>query len=267
MSELKMQVKIDGTTYTQQQLDMYAYQRDLHVLHELKRLGVKIEDQDHELSHTDINWLDPKRAAALSLDIRASFGEQKVLQLFKDVEADAERRWKEFNVDYDPAEIHSAVTEIEISGVDMKSTLAVLGGASDERQALSVNPEHYIVIGDITSGQRGMETFGMFGEPIYVYGTSSQNLPAGSPLKKDPAYPIAIYGEMKLKSDDTPVHVGAFHQLRPTDNGFASKSTFVCPKKAPKAIADGHKIHFALEITNSAKVAFQNLHGPSAEKD
>lgn len=32
----------------------------------------------------------------------------------------------------------------------------------------------------------------------------------------------------------------------------ALKSTFFCPGKAPKAIAEGHKIHFALELVNSA---------------
>lgn len=143
-----------------------------------------------------------------------------------------------------------------VKGADIKSTMAVIGGAGDKRDVMKTFPEHYIVIGDISEGQRGMEVFGMFGEPVYVHGVTSE-VPAGLPVEDDPAYPVKAFGEMNLRRDDTPIHVGAYHQFCPMPDGFKVKSTFFCPGKAPDAIADGHKLHFAMEIANSARIAYE----------
>jgi hypothetical protein len=256
MTQLRISVKIDGQPYTDEQLARYQYERTLHGLHELKALGADVRDGDQELSHIDINWLEPQRAEQISLDVRAALGEQRVLELFKDVLADTDRRWRAFNEGYVEGDVQTATIEVEAVGVGIQETIAVVGGAKNERDALGVMPEHYIVIGDIATGQRGMETFGMFGEPAYVHGIASAEVPAFMPFEKDPAYPITIFGQMLLKSDDFPINVGALHQVRPSADGFSIKSTFSCPRKAPKAIVDGHKLHFAIEITNSIKVAY-----------
>lgn len=104
--------------------------------------------------------------------------------------------------------------EVECSGVSMQDTVAVLGGAADARDALAVNPEHFIVIGELSTGQRGMEAFGMFGEPVYIHGSDSSEtagIPVGMPFERDLSYPAALFGEALLKSDDTNIHTGAFH--------------------------------------------------------
>ena len=75
MSDLSYTVTIDKVAYTDEQLARYEYERTLHVLHELKRLGADVRDGGRALSHTDINWLEPERAAQISLDIRESLGE------------------------------------------------------------------------------------------------------------------------------------------------------------------------------------------------
>lgn len=255
MTELAYTVTIDGQAYTDEQLARYEYERTLHGLHELKMLGADVRDHGRELSHIDINWLEPADAIRISLDVRAALGEQRALELFADVLADSERRWKEFNRGYVEGEVHAGTIEIEAHGVGIPETMEIIGGAKSERDALAAMPEHYIIIGDITTGQRGAESFGMFGEPVYVHGEASPEIPAAMPFSKDPAFPMTVYGKFLLKSDDTGINVGACHQFRPTPDGFAMKSTFFCPKAAPKAIADGHKLHFAIEIVNSMKIA------------
>lgn len=258
MTNLTYKVFIDDTAYTQTQLDRYQYERTLHVLHELKALGVDLRLDNQSLSHTDLNWLAPEVATKISYQARTTLGEKGMLQLFRDVEADAERRWKAYNQDYDPRQSHIGTTITEVSGIGFQETMSVINGSFDSNAALSVNPEHYIIIGDIHSGQRGMEAFGMFGEPVYVHGIASQTIPDGLPFERDSDYPMIVCGQFLLKSDDTPIHVGACHQVRPSATGFTLKSTFFCPGKAPQAIADGHKLHFATEIINSAKYAFMH---------
>lgn len=255
MPDLSYTVTIDGLPWREDQLRRIEYERTLHVLHELKALGVPLRDGERELSHLDLNWLDPDRAQQISLDARAALGEEGFLAVYRDVLADSERRWKEWAADHDPADVHTAEIVVEAHGIGFQETMSVLGGAADQRDALSVNPEHYVIIGDIETGQRGAETFGMFGEPIYMHGVAHATVPEGLSVQRDPAFPIAIFGEMATKSDNTNFHVGALHQFRPTEDGFVVKSIFVAPGKAPKAVADGHKVHFALEIVNSMKVA------------
>lgn len=187
-------------------------------------------------------------------------GEARVLEVFQDVLADTDRRWREFNANHVRGDVRLGQTDMEVSGVSIQETVSVLGGAVDERNALAVMPEHYIVIGDIASGQRGMETFGMFGEPTYVHGEAGPDVPAEMPFQRDPSFPLAMFGEFLLR-DNTDIHVGAFHQFRPTAGGFQLRSIFFVPKAAPMAVADGHKLHFAIEISNCAKVAHQIKNG------
>lgn len=100
MSELVVEVEIDGDKYSQKQLAHIQYERALHVLHELKYLGAKLYDGDEELSHEDINWLEPARAEKISLDFRTRAGEDGILELFGDVIKNTDRRWKDLLKDY-----------------------------------------------------------------------------------------------------------------------------------------------------------------------
>nr|WP_300141626.1 hypothetical protein [Propionicimonas sp.] len=267
MSDLTYTVTIDGLPWREDQLRRIEYERTLHVLHELKTLGVPVTDGDTELSHIDLNWLDPDRAEQISLETRAALGEDGFLEVYADVLADSERRWKEWAVDYGPADVHTAEITIEAHGIGFAETMSIIGGAASQHDALAANPEHYVIIGDIETGQRGAETFGMFGEPIYMHGVAHDTVPEGLPVQKDPSFPIAIFGEMATKSDDTNFHVGALHQFRPTEDGFVVTSIFIAPGRAPKAVADGHKIHFALEIINSIRIAYARKQAQAAEDD
>ncbi|MCB0910139.1 MAG: hypothetical protein KDB60_00805 [Propionibacteriaceae bacterium] len=265
MSDLNYTVTIDGLPWREDQLRRIEYERTLHVLHELKLLGAPIKDGDTELSDIDINWLDPGRAEQISLEARDALGEEGFLELYADVLADSARRWKGWAATYDPAKVTWAQIEVEAHGVGFPETMAIIGGAASQHDALATNPEHFVIIGDIESGQRGAEAFGMFGEPVYMYGVAQENLPDGMPFQPDESYPIRMFGEMATKDDDTNFHVGALHQFRPTADGFDVKSIFVAPGDAPKAIAEGHKIHFALEIINSMKIAYAQKQADEAE--
>jgi hypothetical protein len=267
MSELSYTVTIDGQQWHEESLRRIEYERTLHVLHELKGLGVPIKDGDKELSHIELNWLDPERAEQISLDTRDALGEDGFLEVYKDVLTDSSRRWKEWAATYDPAKVNWAEIVIDATGIGFQEAMAVIGGAASQRDALAANPEHFVIIGDIESGQRGAEAFGMFGEPVYMHGVAHDTVPAGLPFSRDESYPIGVFGEMATKDDDTNFHVGALHQFRPGDDGFSVKSIFVAPGDAPKAIADGHKIHFALEIINSMKIAHAQQQADAAEDE
>lgn len=258
MTELKIKTSIDNTTYTAEQLSFFEYQRNLHVLHELKRLGVPLQIDGQTLSDDDLNWLAPAKLARLSLDTRMQMGPEKILKTFAKVKEDTDHRWHHFLKDYKPEDSHVSKTIITVSGVSLPETLKFAGGAKGERSALALNPEHFIVKGAITEGpQYGMETFGMFGEPTYITGSADQSIPQGLPIKRDPTFPKSIFGETHLADDNTNIHVGALHEFKPTAGGFVVQSTFFCPGTVPEMMASGHQIHFAIELTNAMKMAYK----------
>lgn len=181
MSEFSARIVIDGCDCPQDYLDRLEYDRTLHVLHEMKYLGATVRDGEKDLSHEDINWLEPDKAKRVCFELRASLDEQKMLDLFEGAETDAERRWKEFNENFDPSDLRTSVTEISIVGATFQDVMAIMNGVVSDTSGLSVYPEHYIVIGDVESGQRGMEAFGMFGEPTFVHGIGGAEIPEGFP--------------------------------------------------------------------------------------
>lgn len=261
MTELSIKVFIDGVEYTEQQLDRYEYERALHCLHEFKYLGADVIYQGKSLSHEDINWMEPADVKKALVDLKVSLGPDKVSQIMKPASDDAELRWKAYNEE--PIEgqgYQFGSTEMEVSGIDMTKVTGGLGHVGDynERFPFEVFPEHYGVEGEVETGQAIFEAFGMFGEPVHTYGVgSTQAVPEGFPFKRDPAYPGIMFGELGLRSDGTNIHVGAIHEICPVPGGVKTKSTFFCPKNAPKAIPEGHKLHFALEMCGNFRALYQ----------
>ena len=254
MTTLKHTVRINGEIYTDAQLQRYEYERTLHTLHELKRLGASIA-----LTHSELNWLPPEQAKTLLLQTKLDLTPQGMENLLKDVLADSDRRWKTWATS-EPIEqqgVWMSHTEFEFEGVTIQAFQQMMHNA-ELAWGLRIMPEHYLFEGAVSSGtQRIMETFGCFGEPTDTVGRLAP-VPDYVPFVRDERYPHALIGEVFLKSDDTRICLGAVHELAPTENGFMQKSTFWCPKNAPKAVADGHTLHFAIEVVNGIKDAMKS---------
>ncbi|MGI6033455.1 MAG: hypothetical protein ACOX69_08575 [Coriobacteriales bacterium] len=261
MADLKIKVIIDGVEFTEWQLDRYEYERTLHCLHEFKYLGADVVYEGRSLSHEDINWLEPADAKKALVDLKVGLGPDKVNQIMKPVSDDAELRWKAYNEEPIASQGYQfGTTEMEVSGIDMTKVAGGLGhlGDKDERFPFEIFPEHYGVEGEVETGQAIFEAFGMFGEPVHTYGVgSTKEIPADFPFKRDPNYPGVMFGELGLKSDGTNIHVGAIHEICPVPGGVKTKSTFFCPKNAPAAIPEGHKLHFALEMRGNFRSIYE----------
>lgn len=254
MTALHYTVRIAGETYTDRQLQRLEYERTLHALHELKRLGADIG-----LTHTELNWLEPEYAKSLLLKVKLDLTPQGIETLLKDVLADSDKRWKEWAKE--PIEkqgVRFGVTEFEFFNIGLAEFQKMMH-STDLAWGLGIMPEHYHFEGAVSSGtQRIVETLGAFGEPTDTVGKMS--IPDYLNFERDKNYPQGFGGAIFLSSDDTPMYVGAIHEFCPTsETSFRQKSTFFCPNNAPKAIADGHTLHFAIEIVNGMKVAFEKL--------
>jgi hypothetical protein len=262
-SELIINVSIDGQEYTREQLERYEYSRTLQMLHKLKYLGADVSDNGKVLSHEDLNWLEPYDAKRICYDTRLGLDEEGVYEVLKDVFEDSDRRWKKFNeVDIMVQGVQTCTVDFTFTGIILNPDLTFSNIADSTRKArfsmfgggiggyLMVHPEHLY---------RGIEAMGTIGEPVRCAAVPLQEIPEYVPIKKDPSYPICGVSEVNLKSDGKPMHMGAIHEFKPFENGFHMKSTFFCPNNAPKAMSEGHKLHFALEIINDLLVVHEEL--------
>jgi len=263
ITELKINVQIDGQAYTQAHLASYEYYRTLHMLHKLKYLGVDVSDNGKVLSHEDLNWLEPDDAKRICYNIRFALGEVGVLKFFKNIFEDTDRRWKEFNsVDIMEQGVQTCTVDFTFNGILLNRdlTFSNVGDSTnkipfnmmsgDIGGYLMVHPEHLF---------RSIECMGSIGEPVCCAPVPSREIPDYVPIKKDPNFPICGASEINLKSDGTPMHMGAVHQFKTFVDGFCMKSTFFCPNNVPKAMSEGHKPHFALEIVNDIVFAHKKL--------
>ncbi|MFD1433002.1 hypothetical protein [Lacticaseibacillus yichunensis] len=251
MTKFQMTITINGEIYTTAQLKRFKYERALHVLHELQALGVNLPAEDgHALTSIELNWLDPDAAMALLVKAHETLGQTGTRALFSPVLADSDRRWHAWNERPITTQgVRLGTTHIQVQGIDIKAYQAQMQTAQNGATPFQIMPEHYLVSGDVTGGRQTiMETFGMLGEPTLTYGTASQTIPVYVPVKRLADHPALMSGETFLVADDLNIHVGAIHQVQPLPDGLDIQSTFFCPHNAPAAIAEGHTIHFALEL-------------------
>ncbi|GEO68315.1 hypothetical protein [Levilactobacillus acidifarinae] len=255
MSNFKMAITLDDKAYSSDQLQRLKYERALHVLHEFKELGVKLTDANgRDYSSADLNWLEPDQALNLLEKTHTRLGADQTYDLMKPLFDDSERRWKQFN--QRPIEEQGCwlgVTKFDIQGLTLADFQAAMATAQDGETPYQIMPEHYGVKGTIQSGQTIMEAFGCFGEPTMTKGVATPEIPSFTGAQRHTDYPVCVAGALQL-ADGFDIHVGAIHEVKPVAGGLKIVSTFFCPKDAPKAIADGHTIHFALEVGEMLKL-------------
>lgn len=256
MTEFSITTTINGQVYTEEQLERLKYERALHVLHEFKRLGVDLKDEDGKVySDTDLNWLEPQKVMRLLEKTHYTLGNGRTMEVMKPIFEDSARRWHEFN--QRPIEEQGCwlgVTHFDIKGLTMPQVQKAMATMQNGMTPFKIMPEHYGVAGEIATGQTIMEAFGCFGEPVCTHGIGSQTIPAYTGAKRHEDYPLVLAGEVHLADNDENIHVGAIHEFKPNSKGLEIISTFFCPKDAPQAIAKGHTIHFALEIGGAMKL-------------
>ena len=249
---LTVNVQINNREVTQAQLDHYYYQRALHVLHEMHDLGATIEDSHGEtLPETAFDTLTPEVARQLLLDNKLRLGTGALKTLYADKLKESDQMWADMvahsNGDYRQKVSRALIT---VSGINiLKMGNFAKDAGDDPKVSLGANPEHFEVTNDAT-GQHGMETMGMYGEPTAM-DLTMKGVDAPEPVNKK--YLKRLIGSSVLAHDPEIVNAYAMHQIRPTLHGIEVLSGAYFPSAAPQALVDGHAIHLAIEFSNMFK--------------
>lgn len=250
MSELKYTFTIDGTEWTGVQLDRMAYERNLHVMHQLKRHGAEIKDGGKVLSDDEIDYLTMKKAWEVSIDTRMKYTGDKIISLYKDSLAKSDLMWKELAFSLDkPMKVSRC--SMKVSGVSLQEYMAMMRSMQeDDRVGLAAHPEHFLCHVSFDDGKLlGIEPFGAYGTPTLVTVMVVNESELGEQIiaDKDPSYPISMAGRAFLADDATEVNC-PYHQFKPTEDGFEAKMAVYWPENTVDEIVSGHCLHLAMEF-------------------
>lgn len=252
MTDLKIDITIDNTPVTQAELAKVQEWRIKHVLQEMKHLGADISK-----SAIEINLLSYPEAKQLLLDTKDKYAALEDMKaLYKEPLAASDKFWKAVakksngNQDLQEGQVF-----MHVEGITMPQLQQQLAGELDSHIAAVVNPEHFYSVGNTVNGQHIIETFGNFGEPteMNLYPETGDFVPT----TPDSTYPIKMNGYVALSSDDDALGYGwhAYHQIRPTANGFDAILAAYLPSGTPEEIINGHKYHLAVEFSEMIRAA------------
>ncbi|HWR23275.1 MAG TPA: hypothetical protein VN366_07325 [Feifaniaceae bacterium] len=257
MKNYKVEFEIDGYTYSQEMIEAFEFERNKHVLHEMKYLGASITDNGKSLSYTDIDFLSKADAARLTLKTKVEQGTDRLLALYKDEIAQTDKMWKDIVSNYKDGDPYlPCVTRMKVTGVTMDDLgeglmLAMAGDDS----SLAANPEHYghVLTDTVPSGFEGM---GMFGGPNLMRIMFAPDIQI--PIEIDADYLPFTIGYSQL-GDGTDMHTLAAHYIKDTCDGIEMLLTVFFPQGTPQELVDGHKIHLASEFLGLVKIAAEQI--------
>lgn len=132
----------------------------------------------------------------------------------------------------------------------------------DIRQILIANPDHYLsrnTKSDGSGDQMLIETMGFFEKPMcYVLHTTTD--PEDFPAKRLAGYPnfLCVLGIDSKTGNYS--GITAFHQFKPTEDGFIANLNLYFSAKYPLEMVRRHKLHLAIEFSNWLRAAYDRSH-------
>lgn len=253
MPDIAIECSIDSQPWSRAQLAMVEYDRHVHVLHEMRRLGATIEYAGKPLTHDEINFLSAVDAREACIAARKSYGVDGMTHLYKELLRASDRMWKEVNAKSGQrAPMQFATADLTVTGMTLEDLHTALDPPRLSRDYALLNPDHYF-IEEHGDGMHAMETFGMYGAPTETHLVADPAIPI--PVEPEPGYSTLMAGSTSLASDGTDINVLAFHQYKPLEDGFAVKLGSLYPARTAQQLVEGHKVHMAIEFWSMCELA------------
>jgi hypothetical protein len=253
MREFTFNCVVHGQLYTADQLAELRYRRHLHVLHDMKRLGVDIRHHGTTLSDDDINLLGSDDAHRVSTATRESLTVTELTDLYAEQIRDSDRMWKKANITADAGQLRAAITEVTVANLTIDEIRTGLAGSANYAQ---LNPDHYFLESGPASVHL-METFGMFGGPTAMYITADPTISVPAAIR--PGYSVLTAGYATLASDGADVNLRAHHQIKSLADGFDLRLGAYFPPATPSDLVNGHSLHMAIEFLSTCELLAATL--------
>lgn len=257
MSQMNYTFTVNGEVWKKSHLERLEYERNLHVLHQMKRHGVEIKEGEATLTDDEIDHLTAGKAWEISINTRIQYTGDKIIELYQDSLAKSDAMWRELAFSQDKP-MRVSRCNMSVSGVSLQEFMMMMRSMQDDdRVGLSAHPEHFICNVAFDDGKLcGIEPFGMYGTPTLcnVRGVDISELGQQIRADRDPDYPVSMAGRAYLTDGVTEINT-PYHQFKPAADGFEAKLAVYWPENTPDEIVSGHSLHLAMEFYAGLRMA------------
>lgn len=254
MSNIKAKFMINGEEWKESQLNRLEYERNLHILHQLKQHGIEIKNGEQVLSDDGIDYLTAQEAWDVSTKVRGMYSGNEITKYYGDSFKKSDEFWKKLDFGQDKP-MKKSECNLSVEGISLQEFMQLMQMMQkDENILLKAHPEHFTTI--VTDKNIiGIEPFGMYGTPTLVKVNIADVSELGEQIQRDrdPEYPFATTGKAYLTDGITEINT-PFHQLKPTKNGFDAKLAVYWPAGVPDELVSGHSLHLAMEFYEGLKI-------------
>ena len=256
MSAITWKILVNGEEWKKCHIERLEYERNLHILHQLKDHGAQVTNNGAILSDDEIDCLTAQEAWAVSIETRTRYNGEKLLAFYQDSLKTSDAMWHKLAFSTDkPMQVSRCFMEVD--GISLDTYLEMIASLqTNEYNTLASHPEHFSCMIKMSDERLcGMEPFGMYGLPTMceVRFRDVRELGAQIQADNDPEYPVDMAGAAYL-IDGTPINI-PYHQFKSTETGFAVKMAVYWPEHTPDEIVEGHSLHLAMEFYEGIKLA------------
>ena len=254
MADYKITFTINGEEWKPCHLERLAYERNLHILHQMKQHGIEIrKDEGAALTDDAIDYLTADEAWEVSAAVRRRYSGEEMRAFYQDSFQSSDDLWKSLPFGQDKP-MRSSHCHVSAEGITLTDYLKVMQKMQqDENVLLMAHPEHFKTI--VTDSDIiGIEPFGMYGTPTLVHVNICDWTELGEQIRGDRLedYPMVSTGRAYLLDGVTEINT-PFHQMKPTENGFEGELAVYWPEGVPDEVVDGHSLHLAMEFYEALK--------------
>ncbi|MFC2662377.1 MAG: hypothetical protein ACFNYI_04425 [Eubacterium sp.] len=251
MNNINFTFMINGTEWKEPHIKRIEYERNLHMLHNLKQHGIEIKDGGRSLDHDEIDFLTEEQAWNVSVETRAGLDDETVRRQYRDAFRKSEQYWKDHPFAQNLS-MRKSYCHMTIRGIFLKEYMESMKEMTyDAKLLLRSHPEHMNAI-ETAEHIIGIEPFGTYGTPTLCIVQRCDVSEMGPQIQadSDTGFPIKTTGKAYLLDGKTEIN-SPFHQYRETADGLEAKLAVYWPENVPDEIVEGHSLHLAMEFYES----------------
>ncbi len=256
-AEHEINFSVDGRMVSQNEIRIKELERYRVAFKKMTDAGATLLGEIGAISCEEACDLPLEKAKDALARSKAAIGRQGMVDLLHDSIAQSDAMWKEI-ARSSPCRknLQAGIVEVHAKGVTLPQFMLVNqknAKANNLEGPSRIHPEHYSFFAGAGGSQTIIETFGMYGEPSYLYLKTVND--GWTPIAPDADTAMTMLGSTYLANGKIDTKVIGYHQFKPCNDGIKVKLGVFLPQAAPEAMLEGHKWHLLVEFNNALDAA------------
>ncbi len=248
---------VDGKAVDERQIRAVEEQRYRIAFKKLADTGADLVHHGGKISLEQACQLPLDQAKDALAQTKTAIGRPAMIEFLHDSIEASDAMWTDIARNSPRREsLQQGIVEVHARGVTLPMFM-LFNRAMMKANSLDgpsrVHPEHYSFEASGGGSQTIIETFGMYGEPSYLYLEPGKD--DWRPIQPDPDTVMCMMGNTYLAHGRVDTKLVGFHQFKPCDDGIKVKLGVFLPQAAPKEMLEGHIWHLLVEFNNALHIA------------